>query len=74
MHRRLFLKSAITTCGVVIVGIPNVSLSKTVVRSEPDPSAVNLNHLGEKRGGCAVPGYRYNHHDFFPQDLERQRT
>jgi hypothetical protein len=68
MDRRLFLKSAVTTCGMVIVGIPNISAGQSPVRVHTTIPPGGWRHQGYKRYGCAIPGYRRNQHDRFPQD------
>ena len=69
MERRLFLKSAITTCGVVVVGLPNLARATST-----KPGVANHQHnpelpfQGDPRSGCAIPWHRRNQHDSFPQD------
>lgn len=69
MNRRVFIKSAVTTCGVVVVGIPNIMLAKEDVEIIRSNRRGELRYHGSKRRGCAIPSYRGNHHDSFPQDL-----
>lgn len=70
MNRRMFLKSAVTTCGVVVVGIPGVTLAENPVRTASWTNRGELRFVGAKTRGCTIPGYRGNHHDIFPQDLQ----
>jgi hypothetical protein len=70
MNRRLFLKTAVSTCGVVAVGLPNLTFGTEHVSrgvTEPD-SRQHLRLHGDPSRGCAVPGWRRNFHDNFPQD------
>ncbi len=69
MNRRVFLKSAVTTCGVVVVGIPNIMLGVEDVKAA-DVRRGELRYRGSKTRGCAIPSYRGNHHDSFPQDFQ----
>jgi hypothetical protein len=69
MNRRVFLKSAVTTCGVVVVGMPNIMLAADELYSMPKIRRGELRYHGSKTRGCAIPTYRGNHHDSFPQDL-----
>jgi len=69
MERRLFLKTAVTTCGVVMVGIPHVMATTGRIKSSTSKPIGQLRFLGDKNRGCAVSDYRRNHHDSFPQDI-----
>lgn len=69
MDRRFFLKSAVTTCGVVIVGVPNLQISSAAAATNSvGSSRAQLHYQGHPRSGCATPGHRRNQHDCFPQD------
>lgn len=70
MERRVFLKGAVTTCGVVVVGLPNLLTASQPSEAELDAatSAKTLHYHGDPRSGCATPWHRHNQHDGFPQD------
>ncbi|MFH2056751.1 MAG: hypothetical protein ABIJ61_12395 [bacterium] len=70
MDRRFFLKSAVTTCGVLVVGLPNLSAQPlaTVAKVDTSNRVAQLHYQGNPRCGCATPGHRRNQHDCFPQD------
>lgn len=68
MDRRLFLKSAVTTCGAVIVGVPNLTIGNDSVITPPETRPGELHYHGIKSRGCAIPTYRRNHHDSFPHE------
>jgi hypothetical protein len=57
----------------VIVGMPNVSVGESPVQVRSGASSGDGRYYGDKRAGCAIPYYRRNQHDLFPQDLQRLR-
>ncbi len=69
MKRRLFLKHAVTTCGIVVVGIPNLTIAGGEPRPAPTKTGGSFKFKGNPAAGCAVPTYRRDQHDFFPQDI-----
>jgi hypothetical protein len=69
VERRLFLKSAITTCGVVVIGLPNLATSASAGSTSAKHHHKSEMHFqGDPRTGCATPWHRHNQHDSFPQD------
>ena len=71
MDRRLFLKAAVTTCGAVVVGVPNVLAGDSDIAVSTLAASGEMRYVGDPRSGCATPAYPHNQHDQFPQDPGR---